>query len=209
VILRILRGRATREDLERLMEAVRTDIEAWGRIDAGPAWAQPAFTPQGDDVEFVLASTWTSPEAVLARGGDVSEPRGRLGESGLLHDSRAQHYELVLEVSAEPTARCEVIRLSSIELVPRRASAFYERIRGRWDELVGDVGLVALRVGRRVLPGGEQAVVLGAWETQAALEAATPGGLVGGDEMRTFYAAEPTSELLTALSVAPNRPPGA
>jgi len=208
VILRILRGRAARDDLERLIEAVRADIDEWATMDAGPAWAQPSFTLLGEGVEFLLASTWSTPEAVVARGGDVSEPRGRLGASGLLHDARAQHYELVLEVSTGPTATCEVVRVSSMELVPRRASAFYERLRGLWDGLVGDVGLVALRVGRRVAPGGEQAIVVSAWETQAALEAATSGGFVGGDDMRTFYAGEPTIEHFTALSIS-TKPPDA
>jgi hypothetical protein len=206
VILRILRGRAAQDEVERLVDAVRTDVDEWAASDVGPAWALPSFRPAGEEIEFLLASTWPSAESVLNRGGAVSQPRGRLAATGLLEEARAQHYELVLEVSAGTAAPCELLRLSSIELVPKRASAFYERVRQLWDDLVDDVGLVTLRVGRRVASNGEQAVVVSAWESMATLEAATSGGFVGGDGMATFYASEPTIEHFTALPLAP---PGA
>jgi len=203
VILRILRGHVASDDLGRLVDAVRLDLDDWTAIDAGPTWAQPSFRSTGDGAEFLLASLWLSAEAVLAQGGDVSEPRGRLAASGLLRDARAQHYELVLEGAAGPTATCELLRLSSIDLVARRSSAFYEHVRELWDELSRDVGLVALRVGRRVSADGEQAVVISAWETAAALDSATSGGFVGGEEMGAFYASPPVIEHFTALLLDP------
>ena len=201
MILRILRGRAGRGELEQLLEAVRADIADWAAIDAGLASAQPAFRATGAGIDFLLVSTWSDAEAVIARGGEVTQPRGRLGASGKLRDGRAGHYELVMSATHPDQRRGEVIRLSSIPLIPRRSSAFYEHLRRLWDELVDGAGLVALHVGRRFEADAEQAVVVSVWADAAALEATTSGGFVGGAEMATFYASEPTIEHFTAVDV--------
>jgi hypothetical protein len=120
----------------------------------------------------------------------------------MLRDAFARHYELMMGAARGDASQSEVLRLSSVELVPTRSSGFYEHIRRLWDDLVDDAGLVAVHVGRRNRPAGEQAVVVSVWETAAALEAATAGGLVGGEEMRRFYASEPTIEHFTALTPA-------
>jgi len=201
VILRILRGRTAKGDLERLLDAVRDDIEAWSAIDAGLVSAQPAFRPADDGLDFLLVSTWSDAEAVIARGGEVSQPRGRLGESGRLREGHAAHYELVMSSTHPGTRPGEVIRLSSIPLIPRRSSAFYEHLRQLWEGLVDGAGLVALHVGRRFESDAEQAVVVSVWEDTAVLDATTSGGFVGGPEMGAFYASEPTIEHFTALAI--------
>jgi quinol monooxygenase YgiN len=201
MILRILRGRTAEQDLEPLLDAVQADMDDWAAIGAGLLTAQPAYRLQDDALEFLLVSTWTDAEAVLAQGGDVTQPRGRLGASGLLGDGRAGHYELIMSEAREDARPLEVVRLSSIPLVPRRASAFYEELRQVWDALVEDAGLVALHVGRRVEPAVEQAVVVSVWESSAALAAATAGGFIGGSDMSSFYAGEPAIEHFTALSL--------
>src|SRR5207248_185051 len=114
--------------------------------------AQPAYRTSGDGVEFLLVSTWSDAESVVARGGEVTLPRGRLGASGMLADGRAQHYELVMGISPDNAPSGEVVRLSSTDLVPGRSTAFYERLRHLQDQLVGDAGLVALQAGRRIRP---------------------------------------------------------
>jgi quinol monooxygenase YgiN len=199
LILRILRGRAAEGDLEALVDAMQADIEDWSAIAAGPLSAQPAYRPGDDAVDFLLVSTWTDAEAVLARGGEVTLPRGRLGASGLLKDGRASHYELIMSEARADALPGEVVRLSSMALVPRRASAFYEGVRQLWDALVDDAGLVAMYVGRRVEPEVEQAVVMSVWESAAALEAATSGRFVGGADMASFYAGEPAIEHFAAI----------
>jgi quinol monooxygenase YgiN len=203
VILRILRGRAAHDDIPRLLGTIREDADAWGA--AGPISYLPACRPDGDELEFLLVSTWPDAEAVLSLGGEVTRPRGRLGASGGLRQGRAQHYEMMMGVSREDRRPGEIVRLSSIALAPRRSSAFYNEVRRLWDELVGDAGLVALHVGRRVEPDAEQAVVVSVWEAEAALDAATSGGFVGGEDMASFYAGEPTIEHFTALSLEPER----
>jgi quinol monooxygenase YgiN len=199
VILRILRGRTARGDLEGVLDAVRDDIKAWSAIDAGLVSAQPAFRPADDELDFLLVSTWSDAEAVIARGGEVTKPRGRLGESGRLREAHAGHYELVMSSAHPGTRPGEVIRLSSIPLIPRRSSAFYEHLRKLWEELVDGAGLVDLHVGRRFESDVEQAVVVSVWADTAALDATTSGGFVGGEEMGAFYASEPTIEHFTAL----------
>jgi hypothetical protein len=201
VILRILRGRARRDDLAPLMAAVRTDIAEWAAIDDSLVSAEPAWRPAGNGVEFLLVSTWSDAESVMSRGGDVSLPRGRVGESGLLEGARAQHFELMMGASRRGPRAGELVRLSTISLVPRRSSAFYEEVRRLWDELVADAAVTAVHVGRRAAPDQEEAVVVSVWESEAALEGATPGGFVGGDGMATFYATEPVIEHFTALAL--------
>jgi hypothetical protein len=201
VILRILRGGARTDDLGRLLEAVRADVDEWGATASGPSSFQAAWRPHGEEIEFLLVSIWPDPEAVLAKGGDISLPRGRLGATGALRDARAEHYELMLDMSYQDDRPCEVVRLSSMALVQRRSSAFYDHVRRLWDDHVVDAGSVALHVGRRTGDDVEQAVVVSIWETAAALEATTSGGFVGGEEMRPFYADEPTIEQFTALDL--------
>lgn len=199
MILRILRGRAQRDDLGRLLEAMHADVEAWAPIAAGPLSFQPAYRELEDGIEFLLVSTWSDAEAVIALGGEITRPRGRLAESGLLDAAGAQHYELMMGMAAEGAGEGQVLRLSSIALEPRRSSAFYAHLRDLWQELVGDAGLVALYAGRRTNEAAEDAVVASVWESEAALEAATDGGYIGGDRMGAFYAAEPTIHHFTAL----------
>jgi len=202
VILRILRGRADRADVGRLLDAVRVDVEEWSAIDAAPTTYQPAVRQLDDEsgeIEFLLVSTWRDAEAVLARGGEITLPRGRLAERGRLRHGHAGHYELIMSAQREGSAPGEIVRLSSIVLLPRRSSAFYEHVRGLWDQLVEDAGLVSLEVGRRAGSDDEQAVVVSVWESEAALNAATSGRFVGGDEIGTFYASDPRIEHFTAL----------
>lgn len=206
VILRILRGRTATADLEVLLEAIRDDIEAWSAIDAGPGSAQPAFRPADDGLDFLLVSTWSSAEAVMARGGELTQPRGRLGASGRLREAQAGHYELVMSATHPGSRPGKLIRLSTIPLVARRSSAFYEHLRQLWEGLVEGAGLVALHVGRRFESDAEQAVVVSVWEDAAALDSTTSGGFVGGDAMGAFYASEPTIEHFTALAID-QRPP--
>jgi len=206
VILRILRGGAARDDLGRLLEAIQVDVEAWARTDSGPKTYQPAWRPRGDEIDFLLVSTWRDAEAVLEKGGEISQPRGKLGSSGVLRGARAQHFELMMDMSYHDARPGEVIRLSSVTLVQRRSSAFYDQIRRLWDQFIGDTGIVALHVGRRTGAEVEHAVVASVWETEAALEATASGGFVGGEEMRQFYASEPIIEHFTALALEPPEP---
>ena len=205
MILRILRGGAGPDDLEALLEAIQADAEDWTRTGGGPITFQPAWRPRGGDLDFVLVSTWPDAEAVLAKGGDIVLPRGRLGASGRLQRPRAQHYELMLDMTYHEPRPGEVLRLSSMQLVQRRSSAFYDHIRRLWDQFVGDTGLVAMHVGRRVGTEVEHAVVASVWQNQEALDATASGGFVGGDEMRDFYASEPTIEHFAALTVGAQR----
>jgi heme-degrading monooxygenase HmoA len=206
VILRIVRGHAGDGDLEGLLGAVRADIADWAAIDGGLISAQPAFREDAGRVEFLLVSTWADVESVIARGGEVTLPRGRLGASEMLRDGRAAHYELMMGIRTEHERAGKVVQVDSVPLVPRRSAAFYERIRRLWDDLVGDAGLVALDVGRRVEPDGEQAVVVSVWDSEEALDGATRDGFVSGEEMAAFYAAEPAIEHFTALSLDPASP---
>jgi quinol monooxygenase YgiN len=209
VILRILRGRSGRDDLAGLLEAVRIDIREWAAIDSALVSAQPAYREAGDEVEFILVSTWSEAEAVLARGGEISRPRGRVDESGLLRDGRAEHYELMLGRPGEAPRAGHIVRVSSMGLVPRRSSAFYERVRELWDQTIGDAGLVAVLVGRRAEPEFERAVVVSVWEDEPALRVATATGFVGGEEMRSFYATEPVIEHFKGLALDPPADPAA
>ena len=177
-----------------------------GRTAAPSRSSRPAGRRAGAELEFLLVSTWPDAEAVLEKGGEITQPRGRLGASGLLRNARAQHYELMTDMSYEAPRSGEVVRLSSMALIQRRSSAFYDHVRRLRDEYVGDTGLVALHVGRRVGQEVEHAVVVSVWDTAEALEATASGGFVGGEEMRQFYATEPTIEQFTALSVAPPDP---
>lgn len=206
MILRILRGGAGPDDLEHLLEAIQADVEDWAVSGGGPLTFQPACRPRGDALDFLLVSTWQDAEAVLAKGGDVTLPRGRLGASARLQEPRAQHYELMLDMTYHEPRPGEVVRLSSMKLIQRRSSAFYDHVRRLWDQFVGDTGLVAIHVGRRVGTEVEHAVVASVWENQEALDATTSGGFVGGDEMREFYASDPTIEHFAALTVGGHRP---
>jgi hypothetical protein len=203
VILRILRGRAACDDVPRLLDAVRTDIDDWAAIDAGLLTALPGTRAIGDGVEFLLVSTWRDPESVLARGGEITLPRGRVGSSGLLRDGRAGHYELVMSMTNNTSPTSELIRLSSVVLVPRYSSGFYERVRGIWNELVGDAGLVAIHVGRRFDADHEEATIVSVWDSSQSLDAATSGGFVGGEGMHTYYASEPEIGHFTGLALEP------
>ena len=198
MILRILRGRAGRDDVPRLLDAVRGDIADWAAIDASLLTALPGFRAAGDGIEFLLVSTWTDPEAVLARGGEITLPRGRVAATGILRDVRAEHYELMMTATGCASPHGEIIRLSSVTLVPRYSAAFYERVRALWDELVGDAGLVALHVGRRFAEA-EDATIVSVWDTASSLEAATAGGFVGGEAMRAHYESEPKIDHFTGL----------
>ena len=203
MILRILRGGADPDDLSLLLEAVRADVEEWTPTRSGPISFQPAYRSLGDEHEFLLVSTWPDAEAVLAKGGTITLPRGRLGATRGLRDPHAQHFELMMDMSYHDPRPGEVVRLSSMALVQRRSSAFYDRVRALWDDFLRDTGILALHVGRRTGRDVEHAVVVSIWETEAALEATTSGGYIGGDEMRQFYASEPVIEHFTALAVEP------
>ena len=201
MILRILRARTGKDDLDQVLAAVRADIDDWSGIEAGLVSALPAYRAADGDLDFLLVSTWSDAEAVIARGGEVTQPRGRLGASGKLRDAHAGHFELVISATHPEPRIGEVVRLSSIPLIPRRSSAYYEYVRQLWQELVRDAGLFALHVGRRFESDAEQAVVVSVWESTAVLDAATSGGLVGGAAMSSFYASEPTIEHFTAVAL--------
>jgi hypothetical protein len=201
VILRILRGRAGADDAPRLVDAVRRDITDWAAIDSGLLTTLAGYRASADGIEFLLISTWTDPEAVLARGGEITQPRGRVAASGILRDAHAQHYELMMTVTSDVAATGDVIRVSNVVLVPRYATGFYERVRGIWDELVGDAGLVAMHVGRRFEADHEESAIVSVWDSAGSLEAATSGGFVGGEAMHTYYASEPTIDHFTGLTL--------
>ena len=201
MILRVLRGQARARELGQLIDLVRADIEDWAAIDAGLVSARAAYREAGEDLEFLLVSTWKDVESVVARGGEVTLPRGRLGASRQLREGHAQHYELMLDVTTDASRPAEVVRLSSVVLVPRRSTAFYERARKLGEELVRDAGLVWLYVGRRLDADTETAVIVTAWDNAAALDAATSEGFVGGEGIATYYASEPAIEHFDALTL--------
>lgn len=207
MILRILRGRLREDELARALEAVRVDAVEWMALEDGLTSVEPAVREADGQLEFLLVSTWTDAESVIARGGDVVRPRGRLRSSGILRDPRAEHYELMIGLSSGPTRPGCVLRLSTVALVPNRSTAFYERVRALWDVLVVDAGLVALHVGRRVAAGGDEAVVISIWDDRGALDGATSGGFVGGEEMAAFYRTEPVIEHFTLAALEPRAVP--
>jgi heme-degrading monooxygenase HmoA len=201
VILRVLRGRAERGDVARLLSVMAEDASAWAAVGAGPRTTQPAMREAEEAVEFLIVSTWSDAEAVLAHGQDLRLPRGRLADPDHLGAGRAEHYELMLSVGGGGSPDEQVLRLSSMALVPSQASAFYAEVRHLWEKLVGDAGLVAVHVGRRVTSNAEQAVVVTVWATQEDLDAAMSGGFAGGEEMHRFYATEPTIEHFRTLAL--------
>lgn len=201
MILRIVRGRFRVHDRDRVVQYIREDVLG-GTGLPGMTSFQPAIREGEGDLEFLVVSTWTDLDAVLATGAVrksvVAVPR----MMEVLLEPRAEHWELMTQAASALPVQHAILRLSTVTLNPVRAAAFYERVRSLWDALVADAGLIAMVVGRRVDPKGDSAIVVSAWDGPESLAAATSEGFVGGASMAEFYASEPRIEHFDALPVA-------
>lgn len=201
MILRTVRGRVQAEDRDRVVQYIREDVLDGAGLP-GMTSFQPAIREGEDGLEFLVVSTWSDLDAILATGAVrnsvVAVPR----MMQILREPRAEHWELVSHAATSLPVEQAILRLSTVTLDPLRAAAFYERVRSLWDALVAGAGLLAVVVGRRVDPRGESAIVVSVWDGPESLAAATSEGFVGGASMAQFYTSVPQIEHFDALPIA-------
>ena len=201
MILRIVRGRLAVADRDRAVRYIREDVLAPAAGIPGMTSFQPAVREGTDDLEFLVVSTWTDLDAVMATGAVRETVMAVPRMKEIVLEPTAEHWELMMHAASPLPVQQAILRLSTVTLEPRHATAFYERVRMLWDALVGGAGLLAVVVGRRVDEGGESAIVVSVWDGAGSLAAATTEGFVGGSSMAEFYTSEPRIEHFEALPI--------
>lgn len=209
MILRVFRGAVDSTDEEALITFVRdTALPSALRIP-GLLSFQPAIRRIGSTFEFVLASTWTDFDAMLATRRDLDTPIAMPpGAEHLVGRGHADYYEFVAGNGRGLPLTTARLRLTHVALAPNQEAAYFARSRDLADELLDEAGMVAFLQGRRSIDGRVEAVAISVWEGDDAIDAAVGGapvGLLDGGSTGTYYAAAPTRETFDALTVAPAR----
>ena len=209
MILRVLRARVIAGEEARLQEFVRDDAVARALQVPGMLSFQPAVRASRAGVELVIVSTWAGFGDIAALGGNLDAPLAMPGVEGMLADSHAEHYELVIGEARSMPLREAKLRLTRIPIRPNAEAAYYEAVR-RWsDRLLDESGMVAFSLGRRVVGRQDEIVAVQMWEDEASLLDVAGQDLrkpMGGGELSQFWAAEPAIEHFDALTAVEPRP---
>ena len=212
MILQVLRARIIEGEEARLAAFVRDEAVAHALRLPGLLSFQPAVRETRAGPELVVVSTWTGFEDLAARGRDLDAPLTMPGAEGMIADSHAEHYELVIGEARTMPLREAKLRLTRIPIRPNVEASYYDAVR-RWaDRLLDETGLVAFTLGRRVIGRQDDIVAAMIFEDEAALRDVAGADLdkpMGGRELSGYWAAEPSIEhfdALTAIEAVPNAP---
>lgn len=195
-------AQSQRERLNRAagrVDGLETLIVGWGRA------SDP--NPGGAIVPSVVVTVWRDVDSMLSAIGR-DEPwamRERLGLE--LTIERAESYEVMGRTFASLPAPTAVLRIVTMGAIESGESALFERLRDIQQRLTSH-GLIASHVARRVISNGIEALVVGVWSDDAAIETAT-----AGQPDRPAYPAElepwiktVSIETYRALEIAPRLP---
>lgn len=210
MILRVLRARVIEGEEANLAAFVRDEaVPAALRTD-GMLSFQPAVREGRAGTELVLVSTWSGFESITAANRDLDTPLSMPGIAGMVVDSHAEHYELVIgEARSMPLSKAK-LRLTRIPIRPNAEAEYYRAVRGWADRLLDEAGLVAFSLGRRVVSRQDEILAVQVWQDEAALlDAAGVPDLtqpMGHSELSRFWAADPSIEHFDALTAIEPRP---
>src|SRR2546426_11581252 len=115
-------------------------------------------------------SMWTDFEAIRAvAGGGTDRDLSEVAASGLLHQVSVDHFEVVEPVDSGPVmldgAVLGVIRGM---IRPGAEPEVHDLIRGVRDQVIA-AGVVALHVGRRVVSGTSELIVVAIWRDRVSM----------------------------------------
>jgi PAS domain-containing protein len=195
-------GQPHRERLNRAagrVDGLETLIVGWrGARDPDSGAATPPS---------VVVTAWRDVESMVSAIGrdEPSSMRERLGLDVTI--DRAESYEVTSRTFASLPAPTAVLRILTLGAIASGESALFERLRDVQQRLTSH-GLVASHVARRVTSDGIEALVVGVWSDDAAIDAAT-----AGQPERPAYPAElepwiktVSIETYRAMEIAPRLP---
>ncbi|MFL5675684.1 MAG: hypothetical protein ACJ779_11805 [Chloroflexota bacterium] len=181
------------------IKGLETLILGWPPNESGV----PAGCPS------VIVLSWVDVSSMLTAAGanDDAFLRDRLGLDVVV--TGAESFELTSRTFGALPATSSLLRILSLRVRSPGDAELFDRLRNVQERLTG-LGLVASQVARRVTPEGIEAVVVGLWRDQAAIDEATRGEL---DRPAFADEIEPWIESATvtpyrAIEIAPHLPMG-
>ena len=203
MILRLLRARVLAGEEARLQRFIRDEAVSRALQVPGLRSFQPALRTTPSGPELVIATTWNDFDELIAAGPALNAPLAMPGSASMLHDSQAEHYELVIGEARSMPLREAKLRLTRIPIQRGAEASYYEAVR-RWsDRLLDEAGMVAFTLGRRVVGNQDEILAVQVWQDQAALVEAAGADVdrpMGEAELSRFWAALPAIEHFDALT---------
>lgn len=207
MILRLFRGRVTAADRDRYLLFVRENAVARALALPGLLSFQPGMRPAGDGIDVVLVSTWDDFASIASLDRNLDLPLSLPGGAEFIRDGASTHYELVAGSLRSMPLDGARLRVLHGMLSPNREAAFFEWTRDQRDRLFDDGLLLGAHLGRRMLGTGAEAVFVGIWRDEEAIDALTGGEhdrpVALGEETLDFFEEPPAIEEYEALTLAP------
>ena len=169
MILRVIRARFAVRDVGSVLDLLRAQMptsEGWPGI---VTWTH-GIRREGDEATGMTVSMWTDFDAIRAvAGGRTDRDLSEVAASGLLQLVGIDHFEVVEPVDSGPVmfdgAVLGVIRGL---IQPGAEPEVHELIRGVRDQVIA-AGVVALHVGRRVVSGTSELIVVAIWRDRMSM----------------------------------------
>lgn len=168
IIIRLLRGRVPKGQEGRLVERLRGLDETGSRV--GFAGATFGFRRSGDELGFLALSTWELFEAISQ--ATAGPPDGTIASQPAGETLDAVTIDLFEAADGPPLPVRELaggaLGMITASVAPHAEAAAHEMIRNVGPE-VGAAGVAGLHIGRRVLAGRTELLVVASWRDRLAL----------------------------------------
>jgi hypothetical protein len=162
VILRVIRGRASPEQVESLRAALDAALGPGAAELAGPTRFHFGTRPVGDQRDVLVVSFWTSAEA--ARRGDERDVSPlRIVENLELHYLEAAHFEIDATILRHSNAQPIALRMATGRFSKPGSDIEMQDLLRRRAPLIGDE-MTEAYVGRRIMGRAVEVVFVSAWQ---------------------------------------------
>jgi hypothetical protein len=168
VILRVIRGRASRDELRVLDAALETTLTSEVRDQRGPTRFHLASRPTragagesgDDDLEVIMISLWSSAEAAASRDAGATSPLSIARRQ--MRDLSVAHFEIDEPFIRQPNERPIWIRLATGRFSKHGADLQMQELLRQRAPLIGEE-MTEAYVGRRLVGRAVEVTFVSAW----------------------------------------------